>query len=105
VHFKEVKFIKIKARLTPVKTGKKAFFKVWEGKEQGEDKKIVRVDSRIKYPAYKSFDEFIDIKRLRPLDGNITVPHQAKHQSRKSRLLCSDACAPGVFRKVLRFYE
>lgn len=31
-----------------------------------------KVDSRITYPSYKSFDEFIDIERLRSLDGYIT---------------------------------
>ena len=31
-----------------------------------------KVDSRITYPSYKSFDEFIDIDRLRSLDGYIT---------------------------------
>jgi hypothetical protein len=30
------------------------------------------VDSRITYPSYKSFDEFIDTERLRSLDGYIT---------------------------------
>ena len=30
------------------------------------------VDPRISYPSYKSFDEFIDIERLRSLDGYIT---------------------------------
>ena len=30
------------------------------------------IDSRIIYPSYKSFDEFIDVKRLRSLDGYIT---------------------------------
>jgi hypothetical protein len=30
------------------------------------------VDSRIKYPCYKSFDEFIDVERLRSLDGYIS---------------------------------
>ncbi|HEX8246694.1 MAG TPA: hypothetical protein VF599_00800 [Pyrinomonadaceae bacterium] len=29
------------------------------------------VDSRITYPSYKSFDEFIDVERLRALDGYI----------------------------------
>src|SRR5918998_4047789 len=29
------------------------------------------VDPRIKYPCYKSFDEFIDVGRLRSLDGYI----------------------------------
>jgi hypothetical protein len=31
-----------------------------------------QIDSRIKYPCYKSFDEFIDVERLRSLDGYIT---------------------------------
>ena len=30
------------------------------------------VDTRIVYPSYKSFDEFIDVERLRSLDGYIT---------------------------------
>jgi hypothetical protein len=30
-----------------------------------------KVDSRIVYPSYKSFDEFIDVERLRSLDGYI----------------------------------
>jgi hypothetical protein len=30
------------------------------------------VDARITYPNYKSFDEFIDIERLRSLDGYLT---------------------------------
>src|SRR5687767_11237238 len=29
------------------------------------------VDPRVKYPSYKSFDEFIDVDRLRSLDGYI----------------------------------
>lgn len=29
-------------------------------------------DSRIKYPCYKSFDEFIDVEQLKSLDGYIT---------------------------------
>ena len=29
------------------------------------------VDPRVRYPSYKSFDEFIDIERLRSLDGYI----------------------------------
>lgn len=31
-----------------------------------------KVDPRIKYPCYKSFDEFIDVERLKSLDGYIT---------------------------------
>lgn len=30
------------------------------------------VDRRVTYPSYKSFDEFIDIERLRSLDGYLT---------------------------------
>lgn len=32
----------------------------------------VPVDPRISYPSYKSFDEFIDVERLKSLDGYIT---------------------------------
>lgn len=35
------------------------------------DFKHVEVDARITYPCYKSFDEFIDVERLRSLDGYI----------------------------------
>ncbi|HEX6123997.1 MAG TPA: hypothetical protein VFZ23_01365 [Pyrinomonadaceae bacterium] len=35
------------------------------------------VDPRVKYPSYKSFDEFIDVDRLRSLDGYI------KHRIRR----------------------
>lgn len=31
-----------------------------------------KVDARIAYPCYKSFDEFIDVERLQALDGYIT---------------------------------
>ena len=31
-----------------------------------------RMDARIKFPCYKSFDEFIDVERLKALDGYIT---------------------------------
>jgi hypothetical protein len=30
------------------------------------------VDPRIRYPCYKSFDEFIDVERLKSLDGYVT---------------------------------
>ncbi|HEY0457679.1 MAG TPA: hypothetical protein VGC97_00930 [Pyrinomonadaceae bacterium] len=36
------------------------------------DYKQAAVDSRITYPNYKSFDEFIDVARLRSLDAYIT---------------------------------
>jgi hypothetical protein len=40
---------------------------------QAEDTLVFEeVDSRIKYPNYKSFDEFIDVERLRSLDAYIT---------------------------------
>lgn len=35
------------------------------------DFKQAKVDPRITYPCYKSFDEFIDVERLRSLDGYI----------------------------------
>src|SRR5215210_7389289 len=33
---------------------------------------IVEVDPRVTYPSYKSFDDLIDVDRLRSLDGYIT---------------------------------
>jgi hypothetical protein len=36
------------------------------------DFRQAEVDSRINYPCYKSFDEFIDVPRLRALDSYIT---------------------------------
>lgn len=33
---------------------------------------LTEVDPRIKYPCYKSFDEFIDVERLKSLDGYLT---------------------------------
>ena len=32
------------------------------------------VAERIKYPSYKSFDDFIDVEWLRSLDGYVTAP-------------------------------
>jgi len=37
----------------------------------GETFEFAPVDPRIKFPSYKSFDEFIDVERLRSLDGYI----------------------------------
>ena len=37
----------------------------------GEYPEDVEIDPRITYPSYKSFDEFIDVNRLRSLDGYI----------------------------------
>ncbi len=42
-------------------------------KNHAEDTLVFeKVDSRILYPSYISFDEFIDVERLRALDGYIT---------------------------------
>jgi hypothetical protein len=38
----------------------------------GDNLKHTAIDSRVTYPSYKSFDEFIDVDRLRSLDGYIT---------------------------------
>jgi hypothetical protein len=35
----------------------------------GETFEFAAVDPRIKFPSYKSFDEFVDVERLRSLDG------------------------------------
>ncbi len=43
-----------------------------ESGEIDEMPEDVAVDPRISYPSYKSFDEFIDVERLRALDGYIT---------------------------------
>jgi hypothetical protein len=43
----------------------------------------VRVDPRIHYPSYKSFDEFIDVERLRALDGYITQRIKRRLQAEK----------------------
>jgi hypothetical protein len=42
-------------------------------KTQKDDTGMIeaKVDHRIKYPCYKSFDEFIDVERLKALDGYI----------------------------------
>jgi hypothetical protein len=37
----------------------------------GETFEFASVDPRISFPSYKSFDEFIDVERLRSLDGYI----------------------------------
>lgn len=43
----------------------------------GETYEFAAVDPRVRYPSYKSFDEFIDVQRLRSLDGYI------KHRIRR----------------------
>lgn len=41
------------------------------------------VDARITYPCYKSFDEFIDVERLKSLDGYITERIKQHIQAQK----------------------
>jgi hypothetical protein len=41
------------------------------GESTGETFEFAHVDPRISFPSYKSFDEFIDVERLRSLDGYI----------------------------------
>ncbi len=43
----------------------------------------VKVDPRIKYPSYKSFDAFIDVERLASLDGYITQRVKRRLQAQK----------------------
>jgi len=43
----------------------------------------VPVDSRISYPSYKSFDEFIDVERLASLDGYITQKIKRRMHAQK----------------------
>ena len=42
-----------------------------------------KLDPRITYPCYKSFDEFIDVERLKSLDGYITEKIRARIESQK----------------------
>ena len=42
------------------------------GRADDTDMIKAEVDPRITYPCYKSFDEFIDVERLKSLDGYIT---------------------------------
>lgn len=50
-----------------------------EIEKPAETFEFAAVDSRVRYPSYKSFDEFIDLERLRSLDGYIRkrVRHHA----------------------------
>jgi hypothetical protein len=41
------------------------------GGSAGETFEFASVDPRVRFPSYKSFDEFIDVERLRSLDGYI----------------------------------
>ena len=44
---------------------------------------LAAIDPRITYPSYRSFDEFIDVKRLQALDGYITqkiLLHMREHE-------------------------
>ncbi|MCA1640277.1 MAG: hypothetical protein LC768_18480, partial [Acidobacteria bacterium] len=49
----------------------------------GEFDENTAVDPRILYPSYKSFDEFVDIGRLRSLDGYITQRVKRRLQVQK----------------------
>ncbi|MDQ6787067.1 MAG: hypothetical protein M3033_09695 [Acidobacteriota bacterium] len=42
-----------------------------------------KLDPRIKYPSYKSFDEFIDVERLASLDSYITQKIKRRLQAQK----------------------
>ena len=44
---------------------------VSEAEAASETFEFAAVDPRVRYPSYKSFDEFIDVERLRSLDGYI----------------------------------
>ena len=43
----------------------------------------VKVDQCVKYPSYKSFDEFIDVERLKSLDSYITQRIKRRLQAKK----------------------
>ena len=45
-----------------------------------------KVDARIAYPSYKSFDEFIDVDRLRSLDGYVTQRIKRRLQTQEQDL-------------------
>jgi hypothetical protein len=51
--------------------------------EMDEMPEDVPVDPRISYPSYKSFDEFIDVERLKSLDGYITQRVKRRLQAKK----------------------
>lgn len=55
------------------------------GKMETDDTGMVRaeVDPRVTYPCYKSFDQFIDVERLKSLDGYMTerVERHARTQA------------------------
>jgi hypothetical protein len=62
-----------------------------------------KVDARINYPCYKSFDEFIDLERLKSLDAYITerIEHHIKAQEdayflNTHRLNAASPHQPGV---------
>jgi hypothetical protein len=44
------------------------------------------LDPRIKYPCYKSFDEFIDVERLKSLDGYITEKIRQHIETKKREI-------------------
>lgn len=58
---------------TQIITGQHKAAEMFSAEDLAEDTLVFEeYDSRITYPSYKSFDEFINIERLRSLDGYIT---------------------------------
>ncbi|HEX8096777.1 MAG TPA: hypothetical protein VF507_02020, partial [Pyrinomonadaceae bacterium] len=55
----------------PSRDGLAGVMKSDAGEAGGAAPAAAKLDPRISYPCYKSFDEFIDVKRLRSLDGYI----------------------------------
>ena len=49
----------------------------------GEFDENTKVDPRVSYPSYKSFDEFIDVERLKSLDGYITQKIKRRLQAKE----------------------
>lgn len=76
--FKKMKFNQSKLKTTSETTKNSSIYmnpeKVIENLE---------AEKRIKYPSYKSFDEFIDVERLRALDGYITQRIKRHIQTQK----------------------
>jgi hypothetical protein len=71
------------------------------------------IDARVKYPSYKSFDEFIDTKRLRSLDGYLTqklkrrlkLQNDVKFYTGPYRLEKKNAARPGSRMVYLSYSE
>jgi hypothetical protein len=63
---------KIAAKMKSMDTHKQTGNQSSESASNGDTFALEKFDSRIVYPCYKSLDEFIDLERLRALDGYIT---------------------------------